>query len=144
MLARISEMLFVDAVRRYVEVLPPDGRMAGGTAHRLPAADGDARVRRRTGLDELGRRAGLSRSALHERLRGIRRPATGAVPHSLAHAARIRLLRSSNATATIAQEVGYDSQAAFARAFKGWWVAPPAAWRRALAPAKSLLRPMAR
>ena len=25
MLARISEMLFVDAVRRYVEALPPDG-----------------------------------------------------------------------------------------------------------------------
>jgi len=43
------------------------------------------------------------------------------------------LLRSSNATvATIALEVGYDSEAAFARAFKRLVGMPPAAWRRAL------------
>jgi AraC-like DNA-binding protein len=43
-----------------------------------------------------------------------------------------RLLRESNRTvATIALEVGYDSEAAFARAFKRLMNVPPAAWRRA-------------
>ncbi|TXG78423.1 MAG: AraC family transcriptional regulator, partial [Rhodocyclaceae bacterium] len=41
------------------------------------------------------------------------------------------LLRETNATvATIALEVGYDSEAAFARAFKRLVGLPPAAWRR--------------
>ena len=42
------------------------------------------------------------------------------------------LLRDGNAkVAAIAQEVGYDSEAAFARAFKRLVGRPPAAWRRA-------------
>jgi len=43
------------------------------------------------------------------------------------------LLRGSHATvAAVAQEVGYDSEAAFARAFKRATGLPPAAWRRRL------------
>jgi AraC-like DNA-binding protein len=41
------------------------------------------------------------------------------------------LLRTTSATvAAVAQEVGYDSEAAFAKAFKRLVGAPPAAWRR--------------
>jgi len=41
-------------------------------------------------------------------------------------------LREGNATvATIAQEVGYESEAAFARSFKRLVGQPRAAWRRA-------------
>ena len=41
------------------------------------------------------------------------------------------LLRDSNATVTsVAQDVGYHSEAAFARAFKRLVGSPPAAWRR--------------
>jgi AraC-like DNA-binding protein len=41
------------------------------------------------------------------------------------------LLRNTNATvASVALEVGYDSEAAFARAFKRLVGRPPAAWRR--------------
>jgi AraC-like DNA-binding protein len=41
------------------------------------------------------------------------------------------LLRKGQAkVATVAQEVGYDSEAAFARAFKRLVGQPPAAWRR--------------
>jgi AraC-like DNA-binding protein len=44
------------------------------------------------------------------------------------------LLRSGHATvASIAQEVGYESEAAFSRAFKRATGLPPAAWRRAAA-----------
>jgi AraC-like DNA-binding protein len=45
-----------------------------------------------------------------------------------------RLLReSSRMVAQIALEVGYDSEAAFARAFKRLVGMPPAAWRKARA-----------
>jgi AraC-like DNA-binding protein len=43
-----------------------------------------------------------------------------------------RLLRESNRNvATIALEVGYDSEGAFSRAFKRMMGTPPAAWRKA-------------
>ncbi|MNR47546.1 HTH-type transcriptional regulator YesS [compost metagenome] len=45
-----------------------------------------------------------------------------------------RLLRETNRTvATIAQEVGYESEAAFSRAFKRLVGLPPATWRRSVA-----------
>jgi indolepyruvate ferredoxin oxidoreductase len=83
-------------------------------------------------VDELGREVGLSRSALHERFVEM----IGQPPmHYLANwrmQLGARLLREGNATvATVAQEVGYDSEAAFARAFKRLVGTPPAAWRRA-------------
>ena len=75
---------------------------------------------------------GLSRSALHEPFVEL----TGQPPmHYLTNwrmQCGARLLSEGNATvATIAQEVGYDSVAAFARAFKCLVGQPPAAWRRA-------------
>jgi AraC-like DNA-binding protein len=137
MLARMSEMLFVDAVRRHVDGLPPEGAgwLAGlrdrfvGQAlallHEQPAQGWT--------LDELGRQVGLSRSALHERFVQF----VGQPP--MQYLARWRmqlacgLLRSSTApVASIALEVGYDSEAAFSRAFKPLLGQPPAAWRRAL------------
>ena len=69
--------------------------------------------------DELGRRVGLSRSALHERFAEM----IGQPPMQYLTNWRMQvagaLLRNTNATVTsVAQEVGYDSEAAFARAFK--------------------------
>jgi AraC-like DNA-binding protein len=135
MLERMSEMMFIDAVRRYVDTLPEDSRgwLAGlrdryvGRAlalmHEAPAADWS--------VDELSRRVGLSRSALHERFAEM----IGQAPVQYLTNWRMQvassLLRRTNATiASIAQEVGYDSEAAFARAFKRLVGKPPAAWRR--------------
>ena len=135
MLARMSEMLFVDAVRRYVEGLPPEGMgwLAGlrdrfvGRAlallHERPAEEWT--------IDELGRQVGLSRSALHERFVQF----LGQPPMQYLAQWRMQiaagLLRGSNSNvAAIAQEVGYDSEAAFARAFKRLVGQPPATWRR--------------
>jgi len=137
MLARMSEMLFVDAVRRYVEVLPPEGtgwlaglrdRFVGRALALLHEKPAEAWT-----IDELGRQVGLSRSALHERFVQF----VGQAPMQYLAHWRMQLasglLRSSNSTvATIALEVGYDSEAAFARAFKRLVGMPPAAWRRAL------------
>lgn len=135
-LERVSEMVFVDAARRYLESLPADasGWLAGlrdrhvgraiGLLHERPADPWT--------IDELGRQVGLSRSALHERFAEL----VGQPPMQYLTSWRMqcgaRLLREGNATvATIAQEVGYESEAAFARAFKRLVGQPPAAWRRA-------------
>jgi AraC-like DNA-binding protein len=142
MLARMSEMMFVDAVRRYADQLPDDSagwlagvrdRFVGRTLallHEQPA--------KHWTIDELGRRVGLSRSALHERFAQL----IGVPPmHYLMQwrmqAAAHLLLESRATVAVIALEVGYESEAAFARAFKRLVGRPPAAWRRehALAPA---------
>jgi AraC-like DNA-binding protein len=139
MLARMSEMMFVDAVRRYTEQLPPDsnGWLAGlrdrlighalALMHQEPAHDWT--------VDELGRRIGLSRSALHERfvqLIGV--PPMQYLARWRIQAAARMLLETRETVATIALEVGYDSEAAFARAFKRLVGQPPASWRRARGP----------
>jgi AraC-like DNA-binding protein len=135
LLERMSEMIFVDAVRRYVDTLPEEstGWLAGlrdryvGRAlallHAKPAESWT--------IDELGRQVGLSRSALHERFVQL----IGQPPMQYLTQWRMQvaagLLRSGNANvASIALEAGYDSEAAFARAFKRATGLPPAAWRR--------------
>ena len=138
-LERVSEMVFVDAVRRHLDAVtdstdpahngwlralrdPYVGR-AIGLLHAQPAAPWT--------LEELGKQVGLSRSALHERFASL----VGQAPIQYLTNWRMQrgasLLRESNATvATIAQDVGYDSEAAFARAFKRLVGQPPATWRR--------------
>jgi AraC-like DNA-binding protein len=135
MLARMSEMMFVDAVRRYADQLPPQSagwlaglrdRFVGRTLalmHEHLAQDWT--------IDELGRRAGLSRSALHERfvqLLGVP-PMQYLAQWRMQAAARL-LLETRATVAAIALDVGYESEAAFARAFKRLVGKPPAAWRR--------------
>ena len=82
-------------------------------------------------IDELGQRVGLSRSALHERfvqLLGVP-PMQYLAQWRMQTAARL-LLETRATVAAIALDVGYDSEAAFARAFKRVVGKPPAAWRR--------------
>ncbi|HEX6018663.1 MAG TPA: AraC family transcriptional regulator [Burkholderiaceae bacterium] len=135
MLARMSEMMFVDAVRRYADRLPETsaGWLAGlrdrfvGRAlalmHEQPAQDWT--------LDELGRRVGLSRSALHERFAQLvgTPPMQYLTQWRMQAAARL-LLETRASVAAVALDVGYDSEAAFARAFKRQVGKAPGAWRR--------------
>jgi AraC-like DNA-binding protein len=136
MLARMSEMMFVNAVRRYADHLPAHsgGWLAGlrdrfvGRAlalmHEQPAKDWT--------IDELGRQVGLSRSALHEHFVQFIGVAPMQYLAQWRMQAAARLLLETRATvAAIALDVGYESEAAFARAFKRQVGKPPAAWRRA-------------
>lgn len=136
-LERLSEMMFVDTARRYLESLPADakGWLAGlrdryvGRALALM----HERPEQAWTIEELGREVGLSRSALHERFVQY----LDQTPMQYLANWRIqvgsRLLRETRHTvATIAVEVGYESEAAFSRAFKRLVGTPPATWRRNL------------
>lgn len=135
MLARMSEMMFVDAVRRYADRLPAGqaGWLAGlrdrfvGRAlallHGQPGRDWS--------IEEVSREIGLSRSALHERFVELIGVAPMQYLAQWRMQAATRLLMETHATvAAIAVEVGYESEAAFTRAFKRMVGKPPAAWRR--------------
>jgi AraC-like DNA-binding protein len=135
MLERLSEMMFIDAVRRYLGGLPENShgwlaairdRYVGRALSLIHAAPASAWT-----VDELSRRVGLSRSALHERFAEV----VGQTPMEYLANWRMQvgaqLLRDTSATvASIAQDVGYESEASFARAFKRLVGKPPATWRR--------------
>jgi AraC-like DNA-binding protein len=135
LLERLSEMLFVDAIRRHVEQMPEEStgwlaglrdRFVGRALALLHEQPGFAWT-----VDELSRKVGLSRSALHERfLELIGQPPMQYLTQWRMQLAS-RLLRDTRSTvASVALDVGYDSEAAFARAFKRSVGLPPAAWRR--------------
>ncbi len=135
-LSRLSELLFVEVVRRYVAQLPPEGVgwFAGlrddnvGRAltklHQNPSHDWS--------LEELARACGLSRSVLAERFAAL----VGIPPIQYLAQWRIQLaaslLRSGKSSlAEIAERVGYGSEAALSRAFKRQLGIAPALYRRA-------------
>ena len=134
-LAKLSELLFVEAVRRYAEALPvgQTGWLAGlrepFVARALALLHCD--IARRWTVDELGREIGLSRSALADRFIRL----IGVPPMHYLASWRMQVasqeLRNTNASLVqVAETVGYDSEAAFSRAFKKTFGAAPATWRR--------------
>ncbi len=133
-LGKLAELLFVEAVRRYLASLPADqtGWLAGLQDRMVGRALAllHRRVAHRWTTEELAREVGLSRSAFAERFTSV----LGTPPmHYLAswrlQVAAQRLRDSPTATAQIAFEVGYESDAAFSRAFKRSFGMTPAAWR---------------
>jgi len=133
-LSKLSEVLFVETLRAYITQLPPEqtGWLAGARdvevgktlalMHRKPEQPWT--------LADLAKEAGLSRSVLAERFRHY----LGETP--MAYLTRWRLQlgaemlgSTSYSVAQIAAEVGYESEAAFNRAFKREFQAPPARFR---------------
>jgi AraC-like DNA-binding protein len=134
-LGRLSELMFVDVVRRYLETLPADrtGWLAGlrepfvGRAltalHRNPSHGWT--------LESLAHEVGLSRSALAERFtQFVGQPPMQYLTNWRMQIAANQLLGSTDSVATIAERVGYESEAAFSRAFKKSVGAPPSQWRK--------------
>lgn len=132
--AKLSEALFAETLRRYVDSLPPGqtGWLAGardpdvGKAlallHRQPAQQWT--------VAELAGEIGVSRSVLAERFRHF----LGMPPMAYLTSWRLQLgaqllTSTRRGVAQIAGEVGYESEPAFNRAFKREFDAPPARYR---------------
>ena len=137
-LVKLAELMLVEALRRYADSLPPEGKG-------WLAAVRDPQVGRALALmhedpgkpwtvDGLARAVAMSRSALAERFACLvgEPPMQYLMRWRLASAARA-LRASDDALARVAERSGYESEAAFNRAFKREYGTPPAAWRRAKA-----------
>jgi AraC-like DNA-binding protein len=141
-LAKLSELLFVESLRRYVEGLPEEqtGWLAGlkdpFVSRALSLLHG--RMAQVWTVDDLGREVGLSRSALADRFtRLIGEPPIRYLARWRIQVAAHQLRNSDAPLARIAEQVGYDSEAAFNRAFKRNFGVPPATWRRNVSASQS-------
>lgn len=134
-MAKLSELLFVEAIRRYADTLPAGqtGWLAGLRDPYVSRALAllHSRLSDLWTVDDLGREVGLSRSALADRFNQvIGVPPIQYLTNWRMQAAAQELRNSSKSIMQIAQLVGYDSEAAFSRAFKRVMNTPPATWRR--------------
>lgn len=134
-LSRVAELIFAEALRRYTASLPDSqqGWLAGlrnphvsralSLLHGRPAYPWT--------IEELSAQTGLSRTALADRFQRLlgEPPLRYLTRWRLALAAR-QLRETQEPLVRIAERVGYDSEAAFNRAFKREFGAPPASWRR--------------
>jgi len=133
-LAKLSEVLFIETLRAYIAQLPPEQTGWLGGARDLEVGKTLALMHRKPAhpwtLAGLAQEAGTSRSVLAERFRHY----LGETPMAYLTRWRLRLgaqmlSSSSYSVAQIAQEVGYESEAAFNRAFKRQFETPPARFR---------------
>ncbi len=135
MLVRLTELLYVEVLRRHMQRLPAGdtGWLAGvrdpevGRALRLLHAHPE----RQWKVEDLAREVGVSRSGLAQRFTEL----AGEAPMRYLTGWRIQLakhlmLQAGLPIAEVADRVGYESEAAFNRAFKRHVGEPPAAWRK--------------
>ena len=136
-LAKLAEVLFIEVLRLYMnEQREGEGRTGwlAGVSDRIVGA---ALKSMHTSpaqpwtLEALARAAGTSRSVLAERFQLL----VGSSP--MQYLAQWRMLlatnllcRSNAPLARIAEEVGYQTDTAFSRAFRREFGSPPATWRR--------------
>ena len=134
-LAKLSELMFIEVIRRHLETLPPEqaGWLAGLRDPFVGKALSQmhARPEHNWTIEDLAKEVGLSRSVLAERFGDL----VGLPPMQYLAKWRMQiaaeLLRGGGANiATIAAETGYGSEAAFSRAFKKVVGVPPSEWRR--------------
>ena len=127
--------MFVDVIRRHLESLPADRTdwLAGlrepfvgralAALHRSPARDWT--------LESLARDVGLSRSALAERFtQFVGQPPMQYLANWRMQLAANYLTGGTDSVAVVAERVGYESEAAFSRAFKKMVGTPPSHWRK--------------
>ncbi len=133
--AKLAETLFVEALCRYMDELPPErtGWLAGARDAKIGQALAllHRNPTRAWTLPDLARASGTSRTVLADRFAQV----MGESP--LAYLARWRLqlgarllLTTNRKVLRVAYDVGYESEAAFSRAFSRTFGAPPGRYRR--------------
>jgi AraC-like DNA-binding protein len=135
LLAKMAEAIFIETLRRYMEEMPPEqvGWLAGARDPVVGAAL--ALLHRKPchawTLVELASEAATSRSVLLERFDRFlgEPPLTYLARWRLQLAAR-KLQTTQDTVLNVAADVGYESEAAFNRAFKREFGVPPARYRK--------------
>jgi AraC-like DNA-binding protein len=134
-LAKLAEVLFIEVLRLYMNEENADrsgwlvavrDRIVGTALTQLHTRPAHSWT-----LETLARAAGTSRSVLAERFQLL----VGSAPMEyLTHwrmvLAASLLCRSNAPLAQIAEDIGYQTDTAFIRAFRREYGLPPAAWRR--------------
>jgi AraC-like DNA-binding protein len=134
MLAKLSEALFVDTLRRYVASLPEQqtGWLTGVHDPIVGKSLGllHSRIAHPWTIEGLADEVGISRSALVQRFRRyLSEPPMAYLTRWRLQLAARSLERTARGVADIGAEVGYESEAAFNRAFKREFGKPPGQYR---------------
>jgi AraC-like DNA-binding protein len=134
-IARLSELLFVEVVRGYIEQLPATATGWLAALRDPPLARSLAALHSRPAhpwtADGLAKEACLSRSAFAERFaHTLGMPPISYLTQWRMLLAGQRLRESSETIAQIASSVGYESESTFSRAFTREMGLAPGAWRR--------------
>jgi transcriptional regulator GlxA family with amidase domain len=132
--ARLAELFLAQAIREYLAELPAEsnGWLKGITDPAVSRALSIIHHRFAEDLEveELAREVGVSRSVLGERFVEL----IGEPPMRYCAQVRMRMaadmLRDGESSAKVAYAVGFQSEAAFSRAFKREFGEPPATWQR--------------
>ena len=135
-ITRLAELMFIEVLRRYLDDLPPGqtswlaGLRDDVVGRALTLLHG--RPGYRWTLSELAREAASSRSNLAKRFALlVGRPPMHYLSQWRMQVAANLLAQGGAKVAAIGVEVGYDSEAAFSRAFKKATGVAPGAWRAA-------------
>lgn len=133
-LAKLTELLFIDAVQQFIRAQPEQSFawLGGSSDPKILRALSllQEKARRRWTAEELAGAVGMSRSAFAAKFTEL----IGVPPMRYLALQRLRLasqrlLHSADPLAKIAFDTGYESEAAFNRAFKKEYGLPPATWR---------------
>lgn len=134
LLAKLSEVLFVETLRAYIAQLPAEQTGWLGGARDSVVAKALALMHKSPAhpwtIAALAKEAGISRSVLAERFRHYLNESPMAYLTRWRLQLGAKMLESTSySVAQIALEVGYESEAAFNRAFKREFTVPPARFR---------------
>jgi AraC-like DNA-binding protein len=136
-MCRLSELLFVEAVRRYAAALPAGqaGWLAGMRDFQVSRALAliHGKPNHPWTAEALAGEVALSRSTFADRfaqLIGV--PPKRYLLQWRLQVAKEKLRHGNAAIAQVAHEVGYEAEAAFNRAFKREFGLPPSAWRKSM------------
>lgn len=135
LLPRLAELMFVEILRKHMQGLPPNeigwfaaiNDQVAGTGlrhmHAMPFRDWT--------VDSLARCVGVSRTVLAERFKHfLNQPPMQYLGRWRLRLAAHALTSTATPIKSIACQTGYESEAAFSRAFRRHFGVPPGDWRR--------------